>query len=842
MAKEPSHLVYDALADFSQGMNSGLDPFLIPKNQLAFAVNATVRGNFVTNRPAYQVITPSFGTKEVMDGFLLGLFQGACYYAPDSGQQQIVTQINGRLFAFTPSTSGFSGIVSEVTVPGDPNDSGLSQAWLRQAEKWVIVNNGKDLPIFYDGTTSRRSIVVPVAYATEWNVAPGDQFVTPAINGTVNVIMAAPYTGIVNSAMQVIEFDSLGIQTANTTYVVVAVGGTFTTYNVTLKNIGDFAGATQGANSDLIIQPSALGNAQSVNVTVGTPYRASVTLSITCPSSALVGMHVSISGDAGWIIESFQNSRTKVLFKYSTNVVPVIPSIGDLLVLQGTSQPNVVAGTLQAPFTAPAEGSTVNSVLIGAYTSPIGQSIYINNKQYIVTAYNPVVTTGSPNVTLQNLNDSRTGHVFNDPATSTATQIKTFPELPIGRMGTYGMGRWWESLTDGISFMSGDIVGGSSGSPAYNFRDAVLKASENDLLNNGGSFHVPSNLGIISAMQFTAQLDASLGQGPLMVVTPRGVFSCNASPDRSVWSQTTSPIVSESLIGLGGLSQNSTIVCNGDLIFRSVDGIRSLIMARRDFWSWGNAPISFEMDRVLSKDNVEGLPYGSAVQFDNRLLETCSPVQGPQGIYNQGLIALNFDPVSTIQGKGPSVYDGLWTGLNVLQVLEGQFSGVHRCFAITYSSVQQEIQIYEILKTGNLDNGTAPITWSFESPVLFKSSDGKNFFELISIEDGEFYISDVKPGEKAHIKVELRPDFSNCWYPWHEFDYCNSTTSTVPIYGDRLGLGRPPSMNTNNANFASANFGRWFQVRFTFTGHCVFKGARIMASLQPQSGFARVTP
>ena len=165
---------------------------------------------------------------------------------------------------------------------------------------------------------------------------------------------------------------------------------------------------------------------------------------------------------------------------------------------------------------------------------------------------------------------------------------------------------------------------------------------------------------------------------------------------------------------------------------------------------------------------------------------------------------------------------------------------MHRAFAITYSTVESEIQIYEILKDQHLDNGTTPIVWSFESPVMFKDSTGKNFYELCSLEDCEFYISDVQPGQTINIKAEYRPDFSTCWYPWHEFEYCNNSKSTVPIYGDRLGLGKPPTLNANSVNFSSASTGRWFQVRFTISGHCIFKGLRAMASLQPETQFARV--
>jgi hypothetical protein len=265
-------------------------------------------------------------------------------------------------------------------------------------------------------------------------------------------------------------------------------------------------------------------------------------------------------------------------------------------------------------------------------------------------------------------------------------------------------------------------------------------------------------------------------------------------------------------------------------------------MAKREFYSWGNTPISFEMARVLTKDNVAGLPSASAVQFDNRLLMTCVPTQGAQGVYHQGLIALNFDPVSSLQGKASSVYDGFWTGLNVLQLIEGQFSGFHRCFAFTQNVALGKIELYEILKTGdgNLDNGVTPIVWSFETPMLLKDPKGKGLYDLCAIEDCEFYVKDILPGQTVDFKVEYRPDFSNCWFDWHEFSFCNDPNSTQPVYGARLGLGKPPSGSTTGANSTAANFGRWFQQRYTIVGHCIFMGEKITGSVQPQNQYAKV--
>ncbi len=833
MAKE-SNIVYDAVTEFPLGVNSGLDAWSVPSNQLSFAVNSTVRGNFVTNRPPFQIQNVSFPSLEVQTAVTTGLFQGAGYYAPASGQQQIAAQIGGRLFLFTPDPSGLLAACTEISIPGDFNSPSQPQAWLIQASTFLIVQNGLANPIFYDGVTSRRSL--PTSTVQGITDLASQPF-TPLLNGTMVFTMTAPYTGVVNQTVAVVEYDNNDVITATSFYVVTAVGGATTTYNITLKNLGDLSGANQLLGSALVIQPALIGNVSgfsAISPVTGNA-TASLILSSAAGSFVVVGGLLSIDGDSAWKITAISSNRKTLSLTHPNNGgLPFSINVSDPVYYPGNTSPNVTVGNLNANFIAPAVGATVPTVLAAAYTFPIGQILFINNKQYQVTAYNPVFVPGFANtITLQNLNDTRQPHQFNPVGTVNPTQILNLPELPPGRMMAYGGSRVAVALPDGISFMLGDLIGTSSGSPAYNYRDAVLKASENSDLPNGGAFNVPSNNGQITSLRNTAQLDASLGQGQLMVVTPGGIFSVNLSIDRSTWSNPSSPILPEALIGLGGLGQNSTIPVNGDLLFRAVDGIRSLIMAKREFYSWGNTPISFEMKRVLDKDNVAGLSFGSAVQFDNRMLMTCAPTQGSQGVYHPGLIALNFDTVSGIQGKSASVYDGLWDGINTLQILEGQFSGVHRCFAFSFSTTQNKIEFYELLKTGTLDNGTTPITWSFEMPVMLKSSKQKGLFDYCRLNDGEIYVSDIQPGQKIYFKADYRPDFSGCWFDWNKFFLCNDITSLQPLYGTRLGLGTPSPKKCNTANNTTSIFGYWFQVRMTISGHCVFKAFKMGAMIDP---------
>jgi uncharacterized membrane protein len=858
-------MIYDGVVDFSTGMNSGLDPFIIPANQAAFLTNATVRGNFASDRPPYQRQLPQYPSGDVQTGIESGYFQGACYCAPDTGQQFIVTQIGGRLFKLTPSASSVAVAVEEITIPNDPNPANIAQAWLKQAERWVIVQNGINNPIFYDsGTdTARRSIPVSAVQAYTQFGTVSNQFVTPIIGGTISILLDSAkvnnITNFIGEAVQFVEYDENGAVTATTSYKVISVGGAITTYNMTLTNLSDTAGAVVNAGTAVVVQPSSVGVVSRLVSAVYTDIigkkgdHAVMVLGFptAVPSTVAIGALLIVTGDPNWKVTDVNSIRTQVTLKYQiadfnpfTAPSWVFP-VGTNVYIAGSSTTPTTVAVTSSNFTAPAVGVNVTFNTQARYTGAVGQIVYLNNKQYKVVSSNTVTSSGSNTLTVENLNDSRFGHIFNAITTAPstlATQIWNFPELPPGRMMEYSQGRVSLSLPDGISFIIGDIVGGASGSPDFNYRDAVLKASENALIAGGGSFKVPSNLGQIAAMRTTAQLDASLGQGPLMVVTPGGVFSCNAPADRTLWQSLTSPIVSESLIGLGGLSQESTVVVNGDLLFRAVDGIRSLIMAKREFFSWGNTPISFEMNRVLTQDDVSLLPYASAVQFDNRLLMTCTPQQGPNGVFFSGLISLNFDPVSSLQGKGASVYDGLWQGLNVLQLVEGQFNGVDRCFAFVYNTATFKTELWEISKTGEgyLDNSLMPIVWGFETPVMLKGAKGKELFDLCALEGGEFFVKDIQPGQTISFTVEYRPDFATPWYPWYAFQVTNPNADVS--YGAGLGLPRPKSGISNRSNTTSTNMGRWFQVRFTISGHCVFMGLKVGASWQPKTEFERVIP
>lgn len=432
----------------------------------------------------------------------------------------------------------------------------------------------------------------------------------------------------------------------------------------------------------------------------------------------------------------------------------------------------------------------------------------------------------------------------------------TSNQLPPGRMGVYGMGRNWVCLVDGKQFIGSDAVGGSSGTQTLNYRDAVLNITENLYLAGGGNFTVPGSIGDIHFMKFTATLDTSLGQGPLQVGVPTTVFSVNSPVDRLTWQDVTNPILTESLISNGGLSQESTVNANSDLIMRSEIGIVSLILSRREDNTWGIVPISREVAPTLDKDQADLLIFGSAIVFDNRLLMTCTPVGTDHGVYWKQMVALNFDPISSLRGKAPSVYDGEWSGLNILQLIVGRFSNKERAFAFTLNTFTDELEVWEILKSADTrskdnkngliaddDLGTPiRVISAMESPSLLNyPRDNELSRTLKRLLDGEIEVDNLFG--TVHFEVLYKPDQWPCWVPWHQWDECsrNDVPPDKPAFRPRMGFGEPSMNDCDEYNNRVLREAYDFQVKVIVTGQCEVKGIRIKAVTVPETPFAKPT-
>lgn len=295
----------------------------------------------------------------------------------------------------------------------------------------------------------------------------------------------------------------------------------------------------------------------------------------------------------------------------------------------------------------------------------------------------------------------------------------------------------------------------------------------------------------------------------MQVFTNRRVFSCNAPTDRLTWQNLTNPILTVSLIGDGAQGQNSTIMAKSDPLFRSTLGISSLTFETVQFENlnnlWINSPLSYEVSPTIANDNQALLQWGSAIDFDNRALFTCSPTQGPQGVYFTGIIPVNFDTTSTMKSKANPVWDsGLWTGMNVFQLLTGEVQNVQRAFAFCFntSASNAGIEIYEILPSTGPQaqtadwNGSASvnISWQFDSASLRFGVPPTDHVSMF-LSNGEIAVDDMV-GEVS-FAVSYWPDQYPCPVTWREWTTSSSVTCPAPT---------PPTVCTAPASIANTQY------------------------------------
>ena len=421
-------------------------------------------------------------------------------------------------------------------------------------------------------------------------------------------------------------------------------------------------------------------------------------------------------------------------------------------------------------------------------------------------------------------------------------------EVPTGTVISYNMGRLVVANSLGNAFIVGDIVFGPSGTSEYERRDSILKVTENDYLNEGGAFGIPLNAGKITAMSPIAQLDTSTGQGPLQVFTDRAVFSLNAPVDRTQWKNVQFPIQSVSAVNSGATGFYSATQVNGDIWFRSQDGIRSLAVGYREFGTWTNKPLSKEVDRILSKDDPNMLDFASAAIYDGNLLVSVSPYRDQDyGTLHKGFAVLDFNPNSAITGIASPIWNGAWTGLNAHQIMSGNFNGVERCFIFARNS-DDELEVWELDKRRVFDNdGTNDkrITWWFE-PKSFSFEDGG--WALKKLEYADIWYDRIQ-GD-VNFTLEYRKDQIECWQDWHTWISCASIESCIEdcmvpqnIKSQNRSRVRTPQPNEDCDETSGKpwRIGYEFQPRITVVGATRIKKFRMFTSPEAEEAMGACT-
>lgn len=425
----------------------------------------------------------------------------------------------------------------------------------------------------------------------------------------------------------------------------------------------------------------------------------------------------------------------------------------------------------------------------------------------------------------------------NAAATSGQQNVSFLP--PAGPMD-YFMGRIW--YAQGRTYSAGDIIGGPSG-VLPNGSDAVLNVTENPLAVGGDNFSVPSGVGNIRCLTHNANLNASLGEGQLLIFTREQVFALTVPITRANWIGATAnngPLQTVVQMNNGAVNERSVVAVNGDLFFQSLEpSIRSLQTAVRYFDQWGNTPISVNEQRILAFNDRSLMRFSSGIYFDNRVLQTVLPYLTPVGVAHSAVVPLNFDVISTLDTKLPPVWEGMYEGLPILELVSGDFGGKQRAFAVIWSEMDQEIQLWELTDYSKFEKedytvtkGGDRVSWYIEFPAFTWGEE----FKLKRLVSGELWID--KLYGTVFYQMDYRPDGDPCWYPWHKWELCTArntcedvhTAAASPYCVDlresfRQTIMLPkPQVVCEPVSMRPANVGYQFQCRLTIKGWCRIRG------------------
>lgn len=490
---------------------------------------------------------------------------------------------------------------------------------------------------------------------------------------------------------------------------------------------------------------------------------------------------------------------------------------------------------------SPATGSSVTVLVADATDILIGLPVRVLDGQYMVTAkLNNQLTlknisatagvalpAGTPVIYLQPnpsilpqawfeqaeefmiIQDGQSPAIIFDGSTARRAGSN---EVIVGTVMLYTRNRLWVAYNKNLA-VAGDI--------ALIGNDAnLLRFTEYKVIQGGGAIRVD---GEITAMVQIPALDASLGQGPFQIITKDGFTSIDLPAQRDTWG--TQQFQTISLENSGALGQYSVVVVNGDVWYRSQDGLRSFIVARRDFGTWSNTPMSAEMRKIIDDDTERLLKYSSAVLFDNRLLVTTHPRGLNYNGFWNGIVSLNFNPLTSMSGKANPIYEGLWTGIRPYQLVTGEFEGRQRCYA--YTNEPTGIGLWEITKNAPFDGDGGRIpSWveypsvKFLTPMLRKK-----------LQSCKVWIADLIGSVDYTLK--FKPDDAACWIPWGKTktkcakaksclaDDCSLKTFKAG-YIPHMGFGMPPDTCDEFTGY-NPRFAYSWQLRLEWVGHSTIK-------------------
>lgn len=345
-------------------------------------------------------------------------------------------------------------------------------------------------------------------------------------------------------------------------------------------------------------------------------------------------------------------------------------------------------------------------------------------------------------------------------------------EVPIGSVMAFIHGRLAVASADGTNQIAvGDIVYGNTQTDTSD----IIRFTETGYWAEGGAFGAPVYVGDLTGMYAMPYLDTGTGQNELVVLGTEGAIALDLSRSRTQWLD--SQLIRISLIGGGNVSPYSLAALNGDLFFRSTEGVRSYKNARSEFaQTWKQTPISSDVRRWINTDSPRLLQYNSQASWNNFLFSTCSPqLERANNLYaghhrfHRGFVVMDMEPESNSVRSGAPVWQGMWTGIRPTQFVTGRLENEDRCFAFSYDRDGVN-RLYEITREGTDDifnSQPVKIFSYYDTASLGVVQGTSGILDVKNVLGGELELSNLR--EEVETSISIRPDSSPCFVEVENF-------------------------------------------------------------------------
>jgi hypothetical protein len=590
-----------------------------------------------------------------------------------------------------------------------------------------------------------------------------------------------------------------------------------------------------------------LRRSNGVSINLGTtsgPFTApalgkAVNIPVTTPPgfSGSFGQVFEVNGDTSAIYIYVNPAWNIGLTNISANATGTVKAGTSLYHYNGN-----FAAKFLAQFVIPALGGNDTTWLDRPYNGAVNDFVTIGGQLSIGTG-------GPPANNIIAVNTNQTPGTIN-PATVSLTSIQ---ELGAASPMDYYSGRLWYGI--GRQILAGDIVRGPSGTAFYDFRDSILKVTENPLCLAGDGFTVPDNAGNIRAIFHNGNINATLGQGNLYIGTRKQIYQLDVPVTRTDWiaaGNSNAPKMTVVQISNGPVNDRSVTKINGDVWFQNLEpNIASLFTTVRNFTQWGNISLSANEQRILQFNDRSLLRFSSGIYFNNYMIQTALPRRVAPNVIHDALVPMDIVPLSQFGATLNPTWLGHWQGVQIMQMWTGDFGGRERAFAAVVSTTNGDIELWEITVadkfdtqdnakavaakiTGSGDDGTVRLQCYVETPS-YTFGDLNQLNKLVSAEIGIDRLFGT-----VEFRLDFQPDSDSCWHLWHEWKLCSAkntceegvnTYPCVPLgEGYKQNITVPlPQEKCSVQSGRPLNVGYEFQARLTWHGFCRIRSIRLMA-------------